>query len=107
MSMIRTLTPENFGVEMKNVEGLAVLDYWAPWCAPCRALLPALEELAAEFAGRAVFLKLNVDDDPRRAVEDGVRGVPTLVFLKDGEEVDRVVGVESQADLRRRIEAHI
>jgi len=107
MTLIRSLTRDTFDTETGNARGLVVLDYWAPWCAPCRALLPVLEELAGEFSGKTTFLKLNVDEDPQRAVAHGVRGVPTLVFLKNGVEVDRVVGIESHSNLRKRISGHL
>lgn len=99
------LTRETFEQEVSGEPGLAVLDFWAPWCPPCRALMPILQELANEYRGRVRFLKLNVDVDTERAVSWGVRGVPTVMFLKDGKPVDQIVGVDSPGAFRRRIEA--
>lgn len=99
------LTRETFVSEVEEADGVAVLDFWAPWCAPCRALMPILEDLAEEYRGRVRFLKLNVDLDPERAVAWGVRGVPTIVFLKGGRPVDQIVGIEPAVAFRRRIDA--
>src|SRR5688572_19542924 len=89
---LKELSKETFESEALARQGLVLVDFWAPWCAPCRALLPILEELAAHYTGRVTIAKMNVDHDPERAVGMGVRGVPTVVFLHDGLEIDRVVG---------------
>ena len=85
--------------------GLLVIDFWAVWCGPCRILSPVVDELAAEFAGRATVAKCNVDDCEEIAAQFGVRNIPTLVFVKNGQVVDRTVGVVPKADLKARIEA--
>jgi thioredoxin 2 len=81
-----------------------VLDVWAPWCAPCRIIAPVLDELARQMAGRVRFAKLNIDDNPSTASRFQVRSVPTLLVLKGGREVDRLVGVRPQAEIRQRLE---
>lgn len=85
--------------------GLLVIDFWAVWCGPCRILSPVVDELAAEFAGRATVAKCNVDDCEDIAAQFGVRNIPTIVFVKNGQVVDRTVGVVPKADLKARIEA--
>ena len=84
-----------------------VVDLWAPWCGPCRAVSPVLEQLAHELAGRCKLVKVNVDDAPRTSARFGVQGVPTLVALRDGREVGRQVGAAPAARLREWIEGTI
>lgn len=81
-----------------------LLDLWAPWCGPCRMIAPVLEDLAEQLAGRVLFAKLNVDDNPSTAARFGVRSIPTLLLLKNGREVDRLVGVQPREEIRRRLE---
>lgn len=82
----------------------AVVDFWAPWCGPCHMIAPHLEELAADYAGRAIVAKVNTDEHQDWARRFGIRGIPTLIFFKDGEEADRVVGAVPKAVLSRRLE---
>jgi thioredoxin 2 len=82
-----------------------VVDLWAPWCGPCRVVGPALEQLAAEFAGRVKLVKVNVDNAPRVQGRFGVRGIPTLVLLREGREVGRKVGAAPLGELRSWLES--
>lgn len=86
---------------------LVVVDFWAEWCGPCRSIAPAVDELAAEFEGKAIIGKYNVDDDNALSSEMGIRNIPTLLFFKGGKLVDKQVGASSKADLKAKIEANL
>jgi thioredoxin len=96
------LTERNFS-EIVAATPLLLVDFWAPWCGPCRAVAPVLEELARAEAGRAVVAKVNVDEEPSLAQRHGVQAIPTLLFFKDGRVVDTVVGAPPRAELARRL----
>ncbi len=81
-----------------------IVDFWAPWCMPCRMIAPALEKLAAEYDGRAVIAKVNTDENPQWAIHYGVQGIPTLLFFKEGQEMDRLVGVAPAGQIKERLE---
>jgi thioredoxin 1 len=83
----------------------AMVDFWAPWCGPCRMVAPAVEELAREYAGRAIVAKVNTDEHQEWARRLGIRGIPTIIFFKNGVEVDRVVGAVPKHVLQSRLEA--
>ena len=85
----------NFDEQIVNVELPALVDLWAPWCAPCRMIAPAIEELADEYKGQVVIGKLNVDENPTIARKYGVTSIPTLLFFKGAEVVDQMIGVPS------------
>ena len=81
-----------------------LLDLWAEWCGPCHMVAPTIEKLAAELAGRVRVAKLNIDDNPRTAARFGVQSIPTLLILKDGQEVDRLIGVQPKEEILRRLQ---
>jgi thioredoxin 1 len=82
-----------------------VVDFWAPWCPPCRVIGPILNDLAAEYAGRLTIAKLNTDENQRSMVQLGVQGLPTLIVFKDGREVERLVGARLKRQYQERFEA--
>ena len=82
-----------------------MVDFWAPWCGPCRMVAPTLEKLAGEYADKILVAKVNTDDNPLYAMQYGVQGIPTLLFVRDGKEVDRIVGAAPYPAIRQRLEA--
>ena len=106
MADIKQITPENFDAVVND--SLPVLvDFWAPWCGPCRSLSPIVDELADELAGKLVVAKCNVDDNQDLAMKFGVMSIPTLIVFKNGEEVDRSVGALPKARLQALLEKHL
>jgi thioredoxin 2 len=99
-----TVTDANFATEVEASPTPVLLDLWAAWCGPCRMIAPVIEELAGELAGRVKVGKLNVDENPSTAGRFGVRSIPTLLVLKGGREIDRIVGVVPKAEIARRLE---
>ena len=88
------LTNDNF--ESTTGSGVALVDFWAPWCGPCRMISPVIEELAEEFEGKANICKVNTDEEQDLAVKYGIRSIPTILFMKDGEVVDQMIGAASK-----------
>jgi len=82
-----------------------LLDFWAPWCTPCRMLAPVFEELATEYAGKVIFAKMNTDENPDTPGQLGIRGIPTLIFFAEGQEVERLVGFAPKPKLVSKINA--
>lgn len=95
------LTKDNFSQSVES--GVSLVDFWAPWCGPCKMQLPIVEELAGELAGQATIAKINVDEEPELASQFGVMSIPTLILFKDGQPVDKMVGLQSKDALKTKI----
>jgi thioredoxin 1 len=99
------VTDQNFEQQVLKSEQPVMVDFWAPWCGPCRAVAPIVSELATEYAGKVTFAKLNTDDNQRTAMKYGVMAIPTLILFRGGNEVARVTGAQPKASLKRTIDS--
>lgn len=98
-------TDNNFQSTALEQDKVAVVDFWAEWCGPCRMISPIIEELSTEYDGKALIGKVNVDDNPEISMRYGIRSIPTILILKNGEVVDKQVGTTSKKALAQKIEA--
>ena len=105
MSSVTEVTDQTFQTEVLESDTPAVVDFWAPWCMPCRMVAPAVEELAEEYDGKVKFGKLNTDEARDTAMKFGITAIPTLLLFKGGQVARKVVGVKSKQDLKKEIEA--
>jgi thioredoxin 1 len=107
--MVNTLqvNNSNFDAEVIKSEMPVLIDFWAPWCGPCKMITPIVEELAEDYQGRVKVAKINVDDNQDLAARYGIRGIPTVMIFKDGDRVASFVGVRSKEDLSRELDKHV
>jgi len=101
------LNDSNFAKEVSASKGVYVVDFFATWCGPCKMIAPIIEEVAKEYEGKAKVGKVDVDASPNTAGQFSVQSIPTLVFFKDGKEVDRVIGFQGKDALKAKIDANI
>ena len=107
MTSAKSFNSTNFLSEVLQSEQTVVVDFWAPWCGPCRMISPVIEELAVEYEGKAVVGKLNVDENRQLAVEFGVMGIPTILIFKGEKVVERIVGYRQKKELSEVIDRYL
>ena len=99
------LTETTFDAEMGKHHEVLMVDFWAEWCAPCRAIAPTLDDLARESGGKVSLAKVNVDNEPALAARYGIRSIPTILFIKGGTVVDQVIGAVPKAQIKKKLDA--
>lgn len=105
--MAATLTDANFETEILNSEKLSVVDFWAPWCGPCLALGPTIDAISTEYEGKVNVGKVNVDENPNLSVEYGITSIPCVLFIKNGQVVDKQVGAAPKSAFEKKIQANM
>ncbi|MEN9372042.1 MAG: hypothetical protein RLZZ390_2 [Bacteroidota bacterium] len=105
--MAKEFTDGNFQNEVLDSDKLSMIDFWAEWCGPCRAIGPVVEELSKEFEGRVNIGKVNVDHNPQLSMNYGITSIPAILFIKNGQVVDKLVGAQPKHNFVKKIESHI
>ena len=106
-TMALEFTDANFQTEVLDSDKLSVIDFWAEWCGPCRAIGPVIEELSKEYDGKINVGKVNVDHNPQLSVNYGITSIPAILFIKGGKVVDKLVGAQPKSNFVKKIEQHI
>ena len=104
MSKPAEVTDGTFETEVLKADKPVLVDFWAPWCGPCRMVAPVVEELSEEYVGKVKFLKLNTDDNMNTAATYGIRSIPTLLMFKGGQPIDQIIGFRPKGDLKKVID---
>jgi len=104
---VKTFTTANFELDVLKSEQAVLVDFWAPWCSPCRMVAPVIDELADEYVGRIVIGKVNVDENGPISSQYGVMSIPTLAIFKGGKMVDKITGFRGKPDLVKMLNTHI
>jgi thioredoxin 1 len=105
-TMALEFTDANFKTDVLESDKLSVIDFWAEWCGPCRAIGPVIEELATEYTGKVNIGKVNVDHNPQVSMNYGITSIPAILFVKNGEVVDKLVGAQPKSNFVKKIEQH-
>lgn len=105
--MAQAFTDSNFQADVLDSDKLTVVDFWAEWCGPCRAIGPVIEELSKEYNGKINVGKVNVDENPQVSMNYGITSIPAILFIKGGEVVDKLVGAHPKSNFVKKIEAHL
>ena len=104
---LKHVTDDDFGEEVLKAEGLTLVDFWAPWCGPCKMLGPIIEQVAEEYDGRVNVCKVDTDDNQNIAVQYGIMSIPTLIFFQNGSEIQRQIGLIPKQKLVQLIDANL
>jgi thioredoxin 1 len=105
--MAKEFNDGNFQTEVLSSDKLSMIDFWAEWCGPCRAIGPIVEEISKEYEGKVNVGKVNVDHNPQLSINYGITSIPAILFIKDGKGVDKLVGAQPQGNFLKQIEAHV
>ena len=105
--MAQAFTDSNFQNEVLSSDKLTVVDFWAEWCGPCRAIGPVIDELSKEYAGKVNVGKVNVDENPQVSMNYGITSIPAILFIKDGKVVDKQIGAVPKSILEKKIQANL
>ncbi len=102
---VQSVNFDSWDKEVLKSQQLVMVDFWATWCAPCRIVAPTVEELAKEYEGKAKFVKVNTDENSELATQYKIRGIPTLMFIRDGQVVDQIVGAVAKGQLKAKLDS--
>ncbi len=107
MSKYLTVSDATFESEVLKSDKLILVDFWAPWCGPCRMIAPIIEELANDYEGKVVVAKMNVDDNPKTSMQFGIRSIPTLLIFKNGKVVDQIIGAVPRGVIESKLKSQL